>query len=157
MRRMTMVAAVMATVAVAGCGGQLGKQAFAQPEVSVKDVKVTGLGLAGGSVDVVMNVHNPNNFRLDASRVTYNLLVDTVSFATGSLDSRMSVDGGKDMEVRIPVNFTYAGIGNAGKQLLAMGSVPYRVMGDFTVATVLGNFTVPYDKSGRFSPAVSFK
>src|SRR3569833_2117159 len=104
MRRMTMVAAVMATVAVAGCGGQLGKQAFAQPDVSVKDVKVTGLGLAGGSVDVVMNVHNPNNFRLDASRVTYNLLVDTVSFATGSLDSRMSVDGGKDMEVRIPVN-----------------------------------------------------
>ena len=157
MRRMTMVAAVMATVAVAGCGGRLGKQAFAQPDVSVKDVKVTGLGLAGGSVDVVMNVHNPNNFRLDASRVTYNLLVDTVSFATGSLDSRMSVDGGKDMEVRIPVNFTYAGIGNAGKQLLSMGSVPYRVTGDFTVATVLGNFTVPYDKSGRFSPAVSFK
>lgn len=157
MRRMTMVAAVVATAVLAGCGGRMGKQVFAQPEVSVKDVKVTGLGLAGGSVDVVMNVHNPNNFRLDASRVTYNLLVDTVSFATGSLDSRMSVDAKKDMEVRIPVNFTYAGIGSAGKQLLAMGSVPYRVTGDFTVATVLGNFTVPYDKSGRFSPAVSFK
>ena len=94
MRRMTMVAAVVATAALAGCGGRMGKQVFAQPEVSVKDVKVTGLGLAGGSVDVVMNVHNPNNFRLDASRVTYNLLVDTVSFATGSLDSRMSVDAG---------------------------------------------------------------
>ena len=156
MRRMTMVAAVVAMTAIGGCASA-GKQMFAQPEVSVKDVKVTGLGLAGGSVDVVMNVHNPNNFRLDASRVTYNLLVDTVSFATGSLDSRMSVDAGKDMEVRIPVNFTYAGIGSAGKQLLAMGSVPYRVTGDFTVATVLGNFTVPYDKSGRFSPAVSFR
>ena len=156
MRRMTMVATVVAMAAIGGCASA-GKQMFAQPEVSVKDVKVTGLGLAGGSVDVVMNVHNPNNFRLDASRVTYNLLVDTVSFATGSLDSRMSVDAKKDMEVRIPVNFTYAGIGSAGKQLLAMGSVPYRVMGDFTVATVLGNFTVPYDKSGRFSPAVSFK
>ena len=156
MRRMTMVAAAVAMAAVGGCAS-VGKQTFAQPDVSVKDVKVTGLGLAGGSVDVVMNVHNPNNFRLDASRVTYNLLVDTVSFATGSLDSRMSVEGGKDLEVRIPVNFTYAGVGNAGRQLLAMGSVPYRVTGDFTVATILGNFTVPYDKSGRFSPAVSFK
>lgn len=157
MRRMTMVAAVVALGTVAACGGRMGKQVFAQPDVSVKDVKVTGLGLSGGSVDVVMNVHNPNNFRLDASRVTYKLLVDTVSFATGSLDSRMSVDGGKDMEVRIPVNFAYAAVGSAGKQLLAMGSVPYRVLGDFTVATVLGNFTVPYDKAGRFSPAVSFK
>lgn len=156
MRRMTMVAAAAAIAAVSGCAS-VGKQSFAQPDVTVKDVKVTGIGLAGGSVDVVMNVYNPNNFRLDASRVTYNLLVDTVSFATGSLDSRMSVEGGKNLEVRIPVNFTYAGVGNAGRQLLAMGSVPYRVMGDFTVATILGNFTVPYDKSGRFSPAVSFK
>ncbi len=156
MRRMTMGVAAVAMAAAAGCASA-GKQVFAQPEVNVKDVKVTGLGLSGGSVDVVMSVHNPNNFRLDASRVTYNLLVDTVSFATGSLDSRMSVEGGKDLEVRIPVNFTYTGVGSAGRQLLAMGSVPYRVMGDFTVATVLGNFTVPYDKSGRFSPAVSFK
>lgn len=156
MRRMMMVAAAVAVAAVGGCKSA-GQQMFAQPDVAVKDVKVTGLGLAGGSVDVVMSVHNPNHFRLDASRVTYNLLVDTVSFATGSLDSRMSVEGGQDLEVRIPVNFTYSGIGNAGKQLLAMGSVPYRVMGDFTVATILGNFTVPYDKSGRFSPAVSFK
>jgi LEA14-like dessication related protein len=151
-----MIAAVAAVAGISSCKSA-GQKMFAQPQVAVKDVKVTGLGLAGGSVDVVMSVHNPNNFRLDASRVTYNLLVDTVSFATGSLDSPMTVEGGKDLEVRIPVNFTYSGIGNAGKQLLAMGSVPYRVMGDFTVATILGNFTVPYDKSGRFSPAVSFK
>ncbi|HEX2781311.1 MAG TPA: LEA type 2 family protein [Gemmatimonadaceae bacterium] len=155
MRRMMMVAAVAAVATAASCGG-VGKQMFAQPDVTVKDVKVTGLGLAGGSVDVVMNVHNPNNFRLDATRVTYNLLVDTVSFATGSLDSRTTMEAGKDTEVRIPVNFTYAGIGSAGKQLLAMGSVPYRVTGDIVVGTVLGNFTVPYDKAGRFSPAVRF-
>jgi LEA14-like dessication related protein len=152
---MMMVAAIAATATAASCGG-IAKQSFAQPDVTVKDVKVTGLGLAGGSVDVVMNVHNTNNFRLDASRVTYNLLLDTVSFANGSLDSRMTVEGGKDLEVRIPVNFTYAGIGNAGRQLLQMGSVPYRVTGDIVVGTVLGNFTVPYDKAGRFSPTVKF-
>ena len=155
MRRMMMVAALPAAATVSACGG-MGKQMFAQPDVTVKDVKVTGLGLAGGSVDVVLNVHNPNNFRLDATRVTYNLLVDTVSFATGSLDSRTTMNEKSDTEVRIPVNFTYSGIGSAGKQLLAMGSVPYRVTGDIVVGTVLGNYTVPYDKSGRFSPAVTF-
>lgn len=155
MRRLMMGAALAAMTAVGGCKS-LGKQTFAQPEVTVKDVKVTGLGFAGGSVDVVLNVHNPNNFRLDATRVTYNLFVDTVSFANGSIDQRTTVEGGQDTEVRIPVNFTYSAIGSAGQQLLKMGSVPYRVTGDFVVGTILGNFTVPYDKSGRFSPAVRF-
>ena len=155
MRRMMMIAAVAAAATGSACGG-MGKQMFAQPDVTVKDVKLTGLGLAGGSVDVVLTVHNPNNFRLDATRVTSNLLVDTVSFATGSLDSRTTMNEKSDTEVRLPVSFTYAGIGNAGQQLLKMGSVPYRVTGDIVVATVLGNYTVPYDKSGRFSPTVSF-
>jgi hypothetical protein len=31
------------------------------------------------------------------------------------------------------------------------GSVNYRVMGDVTVGTPLGNFTRPYDQTGRFS------
>jgi LEA14-like dessication related protein len=155
MRRLMMVAAIAATATAASCNG-LAKQSFAQPDVTVKDVKVTGLGLAGGSVDVVLNVHNPNSFRLDATRVTYNFFVDTISFANGSIDSRTTVEGGKDTEVRIPVNFTYSAVGSAGRQLINMGSVPYRVTGDFVVGTVLGNFTVPYDKSGRFSPTVRF-
>ena len=155
MRRLMIGAALAVATAVGGCKS-LGKQTFAQPEVTVKDVKVTGLGLQGGSFDVVLNVHNPNNFRLDASRVTYNFFVDTISFANGSIDQRTTVEGGKDTEVRVPVNFTYAAVGSAGHQLINMGSVPYRVTGDFVVGTILGNFTVPYDKSGRFSPTVRF-
>ena len=31
------------------------------------------------------------------------------------------------------------------------GSVPYNVTGDITVGTPVGNFTVPYSGTGRFS------
>ena len=151
MRRMMLAATTMAIAATAACSS-VAKQSFLQPDVQVKDVKVTALGLTGGSVDVVLNVHNPNNFRLDGTRLSYNLLIDTVRFATGSLDQRMTVEAGKDNEVRVPVNFTYAGVGEAGRQLINMGSVPYRMTGDITVATILGNYTVPYDRTGRFSP-----
>ena len=151
MRRTMAVVTMMAMAATAACSS-VAKQSFLQPDVQVKDVKVTALGLTGGSVDVVLNVNNPNNFRLDASRLTYNLMIDTVRFASGSLDQRMTVESGQNLEVRVPVNFTYSGVGEAGRQLINMGSVPYRMSGDFTVATILGNFTVPYDRSGRFSP-----
>jgi hypothetical protein len=53
--------------------------------------------------------------------------------------------------IRIPIDFTYAGIGAAARQIMQSGSVPYNVAGDITVGTPLGNFTVPYSGTGRFS------
>ena len=153
MRRTWMVAAAVALTAVGGCKS-LASKTFAEPLVTLKDVKLTGVGLTGGSLDVVLNVYNPNNFRLDASRLTYKVMMDTVSFATGAIDQLTTVQSKDSTAVRIPVNFTYSGLGEAGRQILNTGSVNYRVLGDLVVATPLGNFTVPYDRTGRFSTVV---
>jgi len=153
MRRTWMVAAAVALVAAGGCGGLAGKT-FAQPLVTLKDVKLTGVGLTGGSLDVILNVYNPNNFRLDASRMTYKVMMDTVGLANGSIDQLTTVQSKDSTAVRIPVNFSYAGLGEARRQIPNTGSVNYRVLGDLVVATPLGNFTVPYDRTGRFSTVV---
>ncbi|MEO7648692.1 MAG: LEA type 2 family protein [Gemmatimonadaceae bacterium] len=96
-------------------------------------------------------MYNPNRFRLDATRLTYQLLVGESEIGTGALDSRFTVQNGDSTTVRIPVDFTYAGIGSAARQMMQSGSVPYTVTGDVTVATPLGNFTRPYTGHGRFS------
>ena len=153
MRRTLMVAAAVALTAVGGCGN-LASKSFAQPQVTLKDVKLTGVGLTGGSLDVVLNVYNPNNFRLDASRLTYKVMMDTVGFATGAIDQLTTVQSKDSTAVHVPVSFTYNGLGEAGRQILNTGSVNYRVLGDLVVATPLGNFTVPYDRTGRFSTVV---
>ncbi len=69
MRRFTVLSAVMVAAAVAGCA-TLARQAFQEPAVSVRDVRLNGIGLTGGSVDVGLNVYNPNNYRLVATRIT---------------------------------------------------------------------------------------
>jgi LEA14-like dessication related protein len=150
MRRFVALSAVTLAAGAAGCA-TLARQAFQEPVVSVRDVRLNGLGIAGGSVDVALNVYNPNNFRLDATRLTYRLLFDTVTFATGAVDQRQTVQGRDTLRVIIPVNFTYRGVGEAGRQILNTGSVNYRVMGDVTVGSPLGNVTVPYSSTGRFS------
>jgi LEA14-like dessication related protein len=137
-------------LASAGCKS-IGKATFKEPVVTLQNVQLNGLGLTGGSLDVILNVYNPNGFNLDATRMTYRLMVDSIPFGTGLVESRFTV-GGKDSSlVRIPLDFTYSGIGEAGRQLLNTGSINYRVLGDVTVGTPLGNFTVPYDRNGRFS------
>jgi LEA14-like dessication related protein len=151
MRKLALVGlAALAAVGAYGCAS-LGRNAFAQPVVTLRDVKLQGVGLTGGSFDVVLSVYNPNGFRLDASQLNYNLFVDTLRFANGTLNQQFTVQEKDSTIVRVPVNFSYAGVGEAGRQLLNTGSVNYRVQGDVTVATPVGNFKVPYDRTGRFS------
>jgi LEA14-like dessication related protein len=155
MRRLVLGAATAAIAATAACS-MLGSQAFQQPVVNLKDVAVQGIGLTGGQLAVKLNVYNPNRFRLDATRLSYNVVIGDNSstptnLAAGTLDSQFTVQSGDSTTVTIPVSFTYAGIGAAGRQLMNSGAVPYRGNGDVTVGTVVGNFTVPYSSTGRFT------
>ena len=146
MRRILLATAVV----IAGCSA-LGKQALKDPVVTLADVKVTGVGLNGGSLDVVLNVQNPNDFRLDATQLNYHVLVDTVPFANGTTTQAFHVDGKKTQQVHIPITFTYSGVGAAGRSLMNTGSVLYTVKGDVTVGSPIGNVTVPFSQTGRYS------
>lgn len=149
MRRNIAVAA-LAGLALAGCA-TLGLGGFKEPIVHFNDAKIRGLGLSGGSMDVVLSVYNPNGFDLNATRLTYRVLVEDKDLGSGALNDAFKVQDNDSTYVTIPINFTYAGLGAAGRQLLSSGSINYRVIGDFTVSTPIGSFTRPYDQTGRFS------
>ena len=53
--------------------------------------------------------------------------------------------------VTIPVTFSYAGANAAGRSILNTGAVDYHVLGDVTVGSPVGSFTVPYSSTGRFT------
>ena len=151
-RRITLAMAAVSVAGVVGCASLGALGGFKEPIVSFKDLRVRGLGLTGGSIDAYLSVYNPNGFRLDATRLTYKVMVgDQAELGTGALDSRFTVQDKDSTTIRIPIDFTYAGIGAAARQMMNSGSVPYTVTGDISVATPVGNFTVPYSGTGRFS------
>jgi LEA14-like dessication related protein len=140
----------LAIVGAAGCA-TLGRATFKEPIVHFQDARITGLGITGGSLEVKLSLYNPNKFKLDGTRLTYKLLVDSVTFGAGALADRFTVQEKDSTIVTLPLQFTYSGVGEAGRQLMNTGAVNYRVLGDVTVGTPLGNFTRPYDQTGRFS------
>ena len=149
MRRLMLGAAAIAVTA--GCS-TLGRDLFKQPDVQLQEVRLNGLGLTGGNLDVRLMVHNPNRFGLDARRMEYNVVLgDSVKFASGALDAPFRVGGHDSSVVAIPVNFTFAGIGAAGRQLLNTGGVNYRVHGQVVVGTPIGDYTVPFNSARRFN------
>jgi LEA14-like dessication related protein len=143
-------ALTMIAVATTACAS-LGYGSFREPVVTYKDAVITGLGVSGGSLEVVLSVYNPNSFRLDGTQLTYRLNVDSVPFGSGTLSDRFVVQEKDSTQVRLPLSFTYAGVGQAGRQLIQTGSVQYTVSGEITVATPVGNFTRPYSGKGRLT------
>jgi len=148
--RWTGIVAGAALVASTACAS-LGRASFKEPVVTFKDAKITGLGATGGSLEIVLDVYNPNQFRLEGQKVTYKVVVDSTDVGEGAYTTRFGVDEGATSEVRLPLTFSYLGLGTAGRALMRTGTVQYRVLGDFTVSTPLGSFTRPYDQTGRFS------
>jgi LEA14-like dessication related protein len=143
---------VLAVAVAAAACSTLGRAAFQNPVVNLRDVRVLGLGTTGGQLEVHLGVRNPNGYRLDATRLTYRVFVgDSVGLASGALDTQTTVQAGDSTIVKIPVSFTYSGLGAAATQLLRTGAVTYRVAGDVTVGSPVGNFTVPYTASGNFN------
>ncbi len=147
-RAVAMSAAVFA--ATIGCA-TFARGGFKDPVVSLTDVAITGLGITGGSVDVVLSVYNPNRFKLEAAKLTYRVDVDSIQLGSGALDNQFVVQSGDSSLVHLPIKFSYVGLGLAGRSLITSGSINYRVRGDFTVGTPIGSFTRPYDRTGRYS------
>ena len=138
-----------ALLAAMGCSSLVRSQ-FANPVVELKDVRLRGIGLQGGSLDVVLDVYNPNPYRLDASRLTYKLTVDTAQIAEGEVTKLVTLETQKKTEVVLPVKFSTQQIIGAANAMQKTGSVEYTVAGEVTVATQFGNFTRPYQGKGRF-------
>jgi LEA14-like dessication related protein len=137
-------------VTAIGCAS-IGRAVFREPIVTYKDALITGLGISGGTLEVVLSIYNPNSFRLDGTGLTYRIAVDSVPFGNGNLSDRFVVQEGDSTTVRLPLSFAYAGVGQAGRQLIQTGSVNYTVSGDITVGTPIGTFTRPYSGRGRLT------
>ncbi len=149
---MRVVVALLVVLTLGACSA-VGRRMFTPPTVFVEDVRLVGVGLTGGTIDVSVFVFNPNNFSLDSKRVNYTVMVDTIPLGSGSITDRLVV-GAKDSSLfRIPVTFGIPQILAAGSKFLQGGTIPYRFVGDITVSSPFGDITRKFDQRGNFNTA----
>lgn len=147
--------ALMASVVIAGCGSSSRRSGppvpFDQPTVALRNVRMRGVGILGGELEILLKVFNANAYDLVDPRVSYRVFVDTVLVATGFTDVTLTLPARDSAEVRVPATFRYTGMSGAARVMMGTGAAPYRVLGRITVGTPYGRLTFPYDRAGRFS------
>lgn len=145
MRRLLALTAILA---VTGCAS-IARAAFQSPVVTVRDVKVRSLGLQGATLDVHLDIQNPNEYRLDAEKVSYTFFVDSTRVVSGEVTQRLTLEERGTIPLTVPVSFDYAALQTAMRYYLARGALDYRVEGMFTLVTPVGRLTRPYSGRGR--------
>jgi hypothetical protein len=157
MRPLTTTLAVAAIALTAACGGSsapgpyVPPVPFDEPIVGIRDVRLAGAGLTGGSMDIVVSVYNPNDYAVQTPRLSYHLLVDTTRVADGTYDALLEVPPRDSAQIRLPATFSYLSMRNAGRGAAAVGTVSYRMVGRISVGTPYGRLSAPYDRIGRFA------
>lgn len=131
----------------AGCGG-FGYN-FRQPDIQLDHVVVRGLGVSGGNLDLVVRVENPNNFRIEGTRLQVGFDVEGSHLGDITYDDDFSVTENGTTTLTLPLRFAWAGVGRAVRAALNYGDLPYKMEGQAELKIPWGRTAVPFTREGR--------
>ena len=148
--RLRVTSGILSAVLLAGCAGL--PAYFKDPDLKLQRVVVRGVGLTGGTMDLIVGVHNPNNFDLHGTRLQVGLDVEDSHVGDVEYASDFQVQKGDTTAVTLPVQFNWNGLAGAARSALGYGELPYKLTGQLTVETPFGDRKIPFTRVGRVVP-----
>jgi LEA14-like dessication related protein len=123
---------------------------LSRPQLTVKNVEITGISLGGIAANVVCEVDNPNAFQLSLGGFDYQLSLDQHPLVSGKANQGFSVPAqGKGM-VSFPVEFRFTELGQGLLALFQKEEVGYGVKATMGFNSPVGVVNVPLEHNGTF-------
>ena len=136
-------------MAAAGCASLRTALNFQEPQIALEAINVTGLGLSGGTLDLLFDVYNPNRYRLRSTRLEVDLQLAGTDFGNALIDKPLDLSPENHSRVVMPVRFSWSGVGAAAKSLLQAQELPYGLTGAVLLETPLGERRVELRGKGN--------
>lgn len=146
-RRASSIAVLIA--ATTGCATLRNAVTFQEPDIALQEITVTGLGMTGGTLDLVFDVYNPNKYRLRSTRLEVGLALAGTDFGEALIDKPLDLSPQNHSRVVMPVRFTWAGVGAAARSLLQSQELGYGITGAVILDTPLGERRVQLQSTGN--------
>jgi LEA14-like dessication related protein len=122
---------------------------FERPALRLESVQLTGLDLAGGSLNLVLDVFNPNGYAIRTLGINAAVDLEETHFGDVALERDIVLSATQHTTVEIPVTFTWAGVGAGARALLQRGAVNYTLDSRLSVSTPIGERTVAFRDTGN--------
>lgn len=140
---------LIALALLAGCATIRQALRFEEPQIALEQIDITGLSLTGGTLDLVFDVYNPNEYRLRSTRLEVSLDLEGKHFGEALIDKPLDLSPENHSRVVMPVRFTWAGVGAGMRALLERQAVRYGLSGAALLDTPLGDRRVGVSGSGE--------
>ena len=121
---------------------------FEEPQVELQEINITGIGLSGGTMDLILDVFNPNDYRLRSTRMEVGIDLEGTHFGDALLERPLDLSPLNHNRVVVPVRFEWAGIGAGARALLTRQAVRYGLTGTVFVDTPIGERRITLRGSG---------
>lgn len=148
-RRWGLLGLALTTLTLAGCATMRKALTFTEPEVALERIDITGLGINGGSFDLVLDVYNPNGYDIRGTRLELGLDLEGTHFGDALVERPIALASEAHSRVVVPVQFTWAGVGAAARALIERQAVMFTLAGAVVVDTPLGDRRVGVQRSGE--------
>ena len=136
------------TVTLSACATLRNALTFENPQIELQEINVTGLGLSGGTLDLVFDVYNPNDYRLRSTRLEVGLELAGTDFGEALIDKPLDLSPVNHSRVVMPVRFAWSGVGAAARSLLESQELPYGLTGAVLLDTPIGEKRVELKSKG---------
>ncbi|MGH7569661.1 MAG: LEA type 2 family protein [Gemmatimonadales bacterium] len=140
---------LLVVMLLSGCATFQAALRFQEPQVELEEINITRLGLSGGTLDLVLDVYNPNDYRLRSTRLEVSLDLEESHFGDALIDKPLDLSPENHSRVVMPVRFDWAGVGAGARALLTRQAVRYGLRGVVIVETPLGDKRVGLRGSGN--------
>ena len=136
------------TVTLSACATLRNALTFEDPQIELQEINITGLGLSGGTLDLVFDVYNPNDYRLRSTRLEVDLELAGTDFGEALIDKPLDLSPVNHSRVVMPVRFAWTGVGAAARSLLESQELPYGITGAVLLDTPIGEKRVELKSKG---------
>ena len=147
-KRASTVGVLVLSTAISACATLRNAINFEQPQIALQELDITGFGLQGGTLDLVFDVYNPNQYRLRSTRLEVGLALASTDFGEALIDKPLDLSPQNHSRVVMPVRFTWAGVGAAARSLLQSQALPYGITGAVILDTPVGSRRVQLQSTG---------
>lgn len=126
-----------------------------KPELTMEDVRVTGMNFSQIQLTFDVLVKNPNRFSLDLNAYTYELDIAGKNMIRGNGDSGLLIPADSSVQVPLAVDLSYSSLFEMINRYRTSESAEYNFRSSFSLdVPLLGTIELPVEKTGEI-PLIS--
>ena len=123
-----------------------------EPSLTFKDVQLESVDFEGATLNLTLQVKNPNAQGIKLASASYALEVDGHSVLSGRPPAGLQIPGKGTADVTFPARLVFRELAPALEALWSKDQVPYQATGTVGVNTPLGIVSLPFAHQGTFAP-----